>query len=183
MGPNCCQGRRRSVLGLPPKGVLFIGRRVVSGQPESTGVKPPVATLSTGSSTTGLTPTSTSSGGGGSNVGAIAGGVVGGLAGLGMLVAFAVWFIMKKTRSKVAPSSAFMSSRQTPSNYDHPNYEPPPVSARPLSPPQVVYNPSDPSTFPTMRHDSSTGGAASYPQTLYDPQAPRRGQYSGAPEV
>lgn len=172
--------------------IPFADRRVSSGQPESTGVTPPVSTLksSTGSSNTGtrtndLGPTngSSNSSGGGSNAGAIAGGVVGGLAGLGIIVALVVWFIMKRKRSKVAPSSAFMNSRQTPSNYDYPKYEPPSISTRPSSTPQLVYNPSDPSTFPTMLHDPLAGGAPSYPQTSYDHHAPRKGQYSGAPEV
>jgi len=167
-------------------GVPFANRRVSSGQPESTGAIPPVSTpkSSTGSN---LSPTngSSNSSGGGSNAGAIAGGVVGGLAGLGIITALVVWFIMKRKRSKVAPSGAFMNSRQTPSNYNYPTYEPPPVSARPLSSPQLVYNPSDPSTFPTMLHDPPAGGAPGYPhpQTLYDPHAPRKGQYSGVPEV
>jgi len=109
---------------------------------------------------------------------------VGGLAGIGILAALVVWFVMKKKRSKVAPSSAFLNNYTPPNNY--PKYEPPPVTPgplSPLSPPQMTYNPSDPSTFPSAFDDPSIGGTTAYPQTLYDPHAPRRGQYSGAAEV
>lgn len=160
----------------------------VSDQPESTGIKPPVATLSTSTGTSNgagevstSTSTSSHSSGGGSNAGAIAGGVVGGLAALGVLAALAVWFFMKKKRSKVPPSSAFVNGYQTSTDPDHLKYDHPPVSAGPSTPPPVMYNPSDPSTFPTALHDPSIG--TGYPQTLYDPHAPRRGQYSGAPEI
>ena len=160
--------------------------------PESVAVKPPVSTLSTGTSS-GHTSSGTStlpsigasnnsSGGGGSHAGAIAGGVVGGLAGLGVLAAVVVWFIVRKKRAQqTAPSSSSNSGYPPPNTY--PRYEHPPVSPGPASP-QMVYNPSDPSTFPTVVQDPSLGnGSSAYPQTLYDPHATRRGQYSGAPEV
>ena len=171
----------------------------LAGSPESTATKPPVSTLSTGightSTGTGVVPpksTTSSSGGGGgggggggSNAGAIAGGVVGGLAVLGLIAAVVTWFVMKKKRARSAPPSNFNAGYPPPDNY--PKYEHPPVSPgaiSPISPTQMVYNPSDPSTFPTAVHDPSIGnGTSAYPQTLYDPHAARRGQYSGAPEV
>ncbi|KAF9652324.1 hypothetical protein BDM02DRAFT_3109322 [Thelephora ganbajun] len=165
--------------------------RAVVDQPESTGVVPPVLTLSTSTGSTGTktgnTPSmntsnnSTGGGGGGSHVGAIVGGVVGGLAGLGIFAAIVIWFIMKKKRSEVAPSSAFINSYQQENNY--PKYEHPPASPGLFGPPQMMYNPSDPSTFPSALHDPSVGGSTAYPQTLYDLHTQRRGQYSGAPEV
>lgn len=172
------------------RGVLLADHRVFADQPESTAVSPPVSTLplstslsSSGTGTGILLPTNTSQnshGGGGSNAGAIAGGIVGGLAGLGIIAALVVWFVMKKKRSKVAPSSAFINNYPPQNNY--PKYEHPPASPGPFGPPQVVYNPSDPSTFPTAIHDSSFIGTTPYPQALHDPRGPR-GQYSGAPEV
>ena len=108
---------------------------------------------------------------------------MGGLAGLGMLAVLAVWFIMRRRRSKVAPSSAFMNRHQTPTSFNYPKYEPPPTSAAAYSPPQMTYNPYDTSTFPPAVPEPSAGGASNYPQTTYEPLSPRRGQYSGAAEI
>lgn len=105
---------------------------------------------------------------------------MGGLVGLGLIAAVIVWFVMKKKRAQTAPSSEFNNGFPPLGNY--PKYEHPPVSPGPMSSPVTLYNPSDPSTFPTPIHNPSIGGSG-YPQTLYDPQVPRRGQYSGAPEV
>ena len=108
---------------------------------------------------------------------------MGGLAGLGLIAALILWFIMKKKRAQQAtPPNAFNNGYPPPNNY--PKYEQAPVSSGAASPQQMVYNPSDPTTFPTAVQDPSIGnGSSSYPQTLYDPHALRRGQYSGAPEV
>ena len=168
-------GCRRSVLSLSPQGILLTDQHIFPDQPESTGVESPASTGSsnTGSKTVNLPTNSPNhSSGGGSHAGAIAGGVVGGLAGVGILAALAVWFIMKKKRSKVAPSSAFLNSYQSSNKFNHPNHEPPPPPTGPSSPSSMVYSPSDPSMF-----------SSAYPQTTYDTLAPRRGGYSGAPEV
>jgi hypothetical protein len=76
---------------------------VFSDNPESTatsakatGTRPP-----TGS------PTVHSSAKKSTNVGAIAGGVVGGIVALGLIAALAVWFIVRRRRSRVAPSAAY----------------------------------------------------------------------------
>jgi len=175
--------------------------RVVVGDPESTATKPPVSTIGTSTSHTSTktgtsstrTPTNSTTGsnsnsggvkGGGSNAGAIAGGVVGGLAGLGLIAAVVVWFIMKKKRGATAASNA-LNNGAYPDPNSYPKYEhAAPISPGPMSPPQMLYNPSDPSTFPTAVQDPSFGGGSSgYPQTSYDPQAQYRGHYSGAPEV
>lgn len=108
---------------------------------------------------------------------------MGGLAGLGMLAALAVWFIVRRRRSKVAPSSAFMNRYQTPTSLNYPKYEPPPASVAAYNPPHMAYNPSDPSTFPPGFPEPSAGGVSDYPQTTYEPLSPRRGQYSGAAEI
>ena len=108
---------------------------------------------------------------------------MGGLVILGIIGALAVWLVVKNKRSKVAPSSAFLNNYPPQNNF--PKYEQPPPSPTPYSPPQMGYNPADPSTFPSSFHEPSFAPAttAGYPQTTYDPQAQRRGQYSGAPEV
>lgn len=141
---------------------------------------PPVSTLQVSDTGANTLPTNTAnnSSGGGSNVGAIAGGVVGGLAGIGILALLAVWFIMKRKRSKVAPSSAFTNNNQ-PQSPSYPKYEAPSVSPGPLTPPPMVYNPADPSTFPTAFHDPSIVRTTNYPQD----SVPMRGQYRGAAEV
>ena len=109
---------------------------------------------------------------------------MGSLAGIGLIAAAVVWFIMKKKRAGTATAT---SSNGYPDPSSYPKYEhPPPVSPGPMSPPpQMLYNPSDPSTFPTAVQGPSYGGGSSgYPQTTsYDPQAQWRGHYSGAPEV
>ena len=105
---------------------------------------------------------------------------MGSLAGIGLIAAVVVWFIMKKKRARVAPPNAPGGVYPDPNAY--PRYEHAPVSPGPISP-QMLYNPSDPSTFPTAVQDPSFGGGSGYPQTSYDPNAQRRGHYSGAPEV
>lgn len=161
---------------------------------------PSVVSIGTSSTSTRAIPSLSSTNGsntkgGGSHAGAIAGGVVGGLAAIGILTALVLWFLMKRKRSTVAPSSAFMgnsSSSDTPLKFDqpppqdtYPGYGQPPVSSTPFIParPMTVYDPSDPSTFPTAFQDTTTGTTTSYPQTTYDPYAQRKGQYSGVPEV
>jgi len=166
----------------------------VANLPESTGVTPQVSTLTSSTSisrtstrTGSLLSTNTSQsshGGGGSNAGAIAGGVVGGLAVIGLTAAVVLWFLMKKKkRSEVPPSSSeYINSYPPPNNY--PKYEQQPGSPGPTPSQQMTtYNTSDPTTFPVPLLDHTSAGATTYPQTLYDPHAPRRGQYSGAPEV
>ena len=106
---------------------------------------------------------------------------MGGLAGIGLIAAVVVWFIMKKKRAGAAPPNALNSGYPDPNTF--PKYEHAPISPGPLSP-QMLYNPSDPSTFPTAVHDPSLGGGSTgYPQTSYDTNAQWRGHYSGAPEV
>lgn len=107
---------------------------------------------------------------------------MGGLAGIGLIAAVIVWYIMKKKRGGAPPPSALDSGYPDPNTY--PKYEhAAPISPGPISP-QMLYNPSDPSTFPTAVQDPSFGGGSSgYPQTSYDPNAQRRGHYSGMPEI
>jgi len=161
--------------------------------PESTGTGPTVSTIgpSSSSTRTGSDPfptlnspnNSSTNSGGGSHAGAIAGGVVGSLAILGIIGALVVWLVMKNRRSKVAPSSAFLKSYPPLVNF--PKYEPPPPSPTPYNPPQTKYNPADTSAFPSTFHEPSftPTTTSGYPQTAYDPRAQGRGQYNGAPEV
>lgn len=140
----------------------------------------------TGTGTNTILPTNAleSTRGGGSNAGAIAGaiggGIAGGLVGLGLIAAFVIWFVMKKY-IKTAPSSASNNDHPPPDNYVR--YGHPPVFLGPPNPSQMVYNPSDPSTFPPALHGPSPGGGTpAYPRILYDPHV-QRGQYIGVPEV
>jgi len=170
----------KSVLNLPLQGVLLTDRIAFSDEPESTGTKPPVSTLPVSTSSSGTwtqtssaLPTNTSSqpSGGGSNTGAIVGGVVGGLVGLGVLAA-AVWFIIKRKLSKVAPSSAFVNNPGSPNTFNYPNH-----------PAQMAYNPSDPSTFPTALRDPSIDVTNSHSQMLHHPRSMISARYNGVPEV
>ena len=107
---------------------------------------------------------------------------MGSLAGIGLIAAAVIWFIMKKKRAGISLPNVPSSGYPDPGSY--PKYEQAaPISPGPMSP-QMLYNPSDPSTFPTAAPDHSFGGGSNgYPQTSYDPQAQWRGHYSGAPEV
>ena len=84
--------------------------------------------------------------GGGSHAGTITGGIVGTLAALGIIGALVIWFVMKSKRSKVAPSSAFISNYKLPDTY--PKFGQPPPSPGPFSPPQTKYDAFNTSVFP-----------------------------------
>jgi len=172
--------------------------------PESsaTGTKP-TGTVSTTvaytSSGFGSTATSVGSGGPGSasaskksNAGAIAGGVVGGLAGLGIIAALVTFFIMHRRRTQVAPSATygnFYTSRS-----DAP-LNSPPVNSVPLSssPPMSqnpynnqaprLYDPSDPSTYPQSPPSPTIHTTNSGPVPQPYGQPPQPGYYSGVPEL
>ncbi|TRM62590.1 hypothetical protein BD626DRAFT_497860 [Schizophyllum amplum] len=184
---------------------------------ESTGSAKPTYSASksssSGSSDPGAQPSSASSSSGSgskTNVGAIAGGVVGGVVGLGLLGAL-LFFLMRRRRQRagMAPASAAppLTSHtpplppSTPGAFSEKTEFVPNRTATPK-----LYDPSDPSTFPSSpaptstyvadsQYDSSTpyamGGATHLSYNPYDgsngapynpPQA-RPEHYSGVPEV
>jgi len=158
--------------------------------PEATPTNPPVVSISSTSTSsvkstdkpagtgTSSIPHSSSSGGnssGGSNssgssktnVGAIAGGVVGGVVGLAALAGLAFFFL--KGRGGREDPNGILAPNQPVYNpaMSEANYEPP-----------KLYNPADPSTFPTPvsgAESSYSGGQTTNP---FQP-----GRYHGAPEL
>ncbi|TCD69375.1 hypothetical protein EIP91_007931 [Steccherinum ochraceum] len=190
------------------------------GHPESTASGPSSTSSGAGSPSSTAQP---SSSGKHSNTGAIVGGVVGGLGGAAILAAVAFFFWRKYRRNSrgvnasngtstdsntFAPGVFDGSEKATSQPY---TITPLPISSPSPAPgmntagvgagyvPGKIYDPNDPSTFPTAGADPSIHTAQSptmYSQSLYPapsppPQAPyqqqytvpRGGQYTGAPEV
>ncbi|KAH7889385.1 hypothetical protein F5I97DRAFT_1843920 [Phlebopus sp. FC_14] len=135
--------------------------------------------------------TTATSGSKNSNVGAIAGGVVGGVVGLAAIVGALAYFFVKKRRSQTPPSAAFSDGA---SRYTNSMYTSGP-SQNPFSPPaqmtqQRLYDPSDPSTFPTsppsptiLTSASNNYQNPSIHSNVFSSQTGRPGGYSGAPEI
>ncbi|THG99064.1 hypothetical protein EW026_g3210 [Hermanssonia centrifuga] len=183
--------------------------------PESTAAAGPSATSgSSGSSTSSsasifasssahtLTPeAANSSSGSKSNVGPIVGGVVGGIGGAAIIAAaIAFWLIKRRRASKVAPSTYYANEGQYQTSPFDPAMgqvagagvpytgipqtpTPPPIAV--VSGSMPVYNPNDPSTFPTadpaptsFTHSHYTSGGPT--NSSYQPTS---GGYSGAPEL
>ncbi|KIJ06369.1 hypothetical protein PAXINDRAFT_20436 [Paxillus involutus ATCC 200175] len=138
----------------------------------------------TGSPSVTVTPTSTSSSSSSSNTGAIAGGVVGGVVALAAIVGVISYLALKKKRSRVAPSAQFADPAAA-ASYNQS------MHTNPFTPPstetqQRLYDPSDPSTFPTSLFSPTilTTPSHNYQSSLsYPGQTGRPGGYSGAPEV
>ncbi|PFH52185.1 hypothetical protein AMATHDRAFT_57539 [Amanita thiersii Skay4041] len=128
------------------------------------------------------TSTSTSGTHSGSNkAGAIAGGVVGGVVGAALLGGLALWWFWYRKRrssasqSRLAPVLNMQSTTPTPY----------PI---PISPPPKLYDPHDPTTYPTA-HDMQTPvpiAPSPAPMAMVGEQPRPQGTpagYSGAPEV
>ncbi|EDR14361.1 uncharacterized protein LACBIDRAFT_306125 [Laccaria bicolor S238N-H82] len=84
----------------------------------------------------------------GPNVGAIAGGVIGGVVILALIAGFIFWLIRRNNRNKAPPASQMYYGPDTASS-------PPPMSFGGTStysamPTPKVYDPSDPSTYPSQ---------------------------------
>ncbi|KIK39236.1 hypothetical protein CY34DRAFT_14524 [Suillus luteus UH-Slu-Lm8-n1] len=120
----------------------------------------PVSTTSTGSS-----PTTSKS----SNVGATAGGVVGGIVVVGAIAGLAAWLFIRRRRSRRAPPAAFGDQPQ-------------------IAQPARFYDPADPSTFPpplssTMQTTTSSINYQHSANSQGFLQQLRPGQYNGVPEI
>ncbi|KAJ3934838.1 MAG: hypothetical protein NXY57DRAFT_610676 [Lentinula lateritia] len=121
--------------------------------PELTGatqVTSSSAPTSSTSSVSSPSSSSTASSSSKSNTGAIAGGVVGGVVGLALVAAALFWYLRKRsqTRSTVQPlaSDNEKDFRLSP-DMTGTTHAPTVISHPPLQ--QKLYDPSDPSTFPT----------------------------------
>ncbi|KAJ7172289.1 hypothetical protein C8R46DRAFT_143001 [Mycena filopes] len=131
--------------------------------PESTANSQPTTTSTPGGATPGKK----------SHAGAIAGGVVGGVVLLAVVCIAAFWFIRRRRRN-VAPSQT------TPMGYN-PSGDITPFSTQT----HKLYNPADPSTFPSspssaMYNSGRVQSPAYSGNTMTDQP---RAQYTGAPEV
>ncbi|KAG1745472.1 uncharacterized protein EDB91DRAFT_150656 [Suillus paluster] len=147
--------------------------------PEANATTPLSTTALTSTTTTGFTttPTGSSTAGTGSstptsrssNVGAIAGGVVGGIVGFGVIAGPAAWLFIRRRRSRKAPSVPYSHQpfmTQPPLRYDPENpstFPPPPTPAIPTTPSSNVYQ------------NSANTQVSSHQSHL--------GQYSGVPEI
>ncbi|KIK71605.1 hypothetical protein GYMLUDRAFT_33783 [Collybiopsis luxurians FD-317 M1] len=152
--------------------------QLLGDSPESSSTSGPTNTQSSPSSATGSS--SSSDGKGKSEAGAIAGGVVGGLAFL-VIVAIIILLYLRQKRRKAA------AKRDRPSIDDDTALTTPTpflINPRSPSPPMRVYNPSDPSTYPATPSTYRTQS----PETLASPTSHYRSlsdatNYTGVAEV
>jgi len=160
--------------------------------PESTSVPTSTSASSSQSSTssTSATPSSSPiSSSGSSNTGAIAGGVVGGIAGLAAIAALVFWWTR---RNRARPASSLGDHMSGPMSESA--VSPTAISFNQTTPfgtaqSPKLYDPADPSTFPSSPAVSTTYTSQDYPNpnqqhpgTLYHSinQGPH---YTGAPEL
>jgi len=151
------------------------------------------------SSAAGSGPTSTTSSSSSSStpVGAIVGGVVGGLFGLGLIIIVVVYFWMKRRRARNAAPNGTAQMAQAPIPTPSP-FAPTPYPYDTTATPSTVggaylaptklYDPNDPTTFPTdaptlLSHSPAPTSQGFYSTPGSPPPQPVRGQYSGVPEL
>jgi len=108
--------------------------------------------------TTGPSPPSSASNSSKAVIGAIVAGVIGGLACLGLIALLVVWLHRRHKRSKMEPPDSSNGSLMTEEQAS------PPVTALP------IYDPSDPSTFPS-------------PSPFTQLELDRQRGYNGQPEI
>ncbi|KAF5389918.1 hypothetical protein D9757_003687 [Collybiopsis confluens] len=166
-----------------------IEAQAVGDQPESTGI-----TASTGTTSPGPSPTTTMTGATHkkSDAGAIAGGVVGGfIAVCGLVVAAAYW---RSGRRRISPSMvnidekprpfAISNSSVLPSSYTGPGFHASVPSMPVPSTGHKLYDPNDPSTFPSSaqsRSGHSAQSSESKDAVFYQSMSPNRRPV--APEI
>jgi len=132
---------------MPVGGTFNISQAMADDGPEATGTGEPAQTSGAAAD---------ADDGGGTNVGAIAGGVIGGVVFLA-IVGILVFFFLKKRKKEVAPSAIYSAAPPAPP------ISPPPMTAYTdgsdmgSMPAAKVYNPNDPSTWPTNQPAVSGG--------------------------
>ncbi|KAF8262487.1 hypothetical protein EI94DRAFT_1743527 [Lactarius quietus] len=139
--------------------------QLAGDSPEVTGTASIIPT-STSEATPNTSSSLTSSPHHTSNAGAIAGGVVGGIVGAVLIAGFVLWFAFRRRRARSVPS-AYMGEKELP----------PPQNLAELAP--KIYDPSDPTTFPSKEYLSLSNealGSTSHTQ-------PSDGRYTGLPEI
>ncbi|KAF7965791.1 hypothetical protein HWV62_27791 [Athelia sp. TMB] len=113
-----------------------------------------------------------------SNAGPIAGGVVGGLAGLAIVAGLIAYFMRRGHRDAASSVEPYGAKSQM----THTTNSPPPLSfqQQPYSPqPYKPYDPTDPSTYPP----SAPTPTIQTSHSGYANGAPQPGRYSGMPEI
>ncbi|KAF5357921.1 hypothetical protein D9756_001430 [Leucocoprinus leucothites] len=145
-----------------------------------------------------------------SNAGAIAGGVIGGVVGLALVAGLAFFFLRRRREATQPASSAFSTTPYTPAPYNPdsaPNMSYTPDASTAYAPsqtqPQRLYDPSDPSTFPTTpapvptspysttytpppasaQYNPFQGSSPQVAQPHMPPAPGPAGHYTGAPEL
>jgi hypothetical protein len=109
-----------------------------------------------------------------SNTGAIAGGVVGGIIGVALISGFVAWFTIRRRRARSPPSVEYISGQES----DMGVVPYPPNIGRKL------YDPSDPSTYPTNVPSPTINASESSRQFGSSSDLhPNRKAYSGLPEI
>ncbi|KAF8557316.1 hypothetical protein OG21DRAFT_1482401 [Imleria badia] len=153
-----------------------------ASHPQSTGTAVPTSTGVSASVTPSPSVSSTSTSKSKSDTAAIAGGVVGGVVGLALIVGLAVFFVIKKKRSQIPPSAQFAGAQPLSSIYTDST----PFAAQA---PQMVqprlYDPSDPSTFPVSPPPTTISSQDVPNSTIHSSTSMLRpgGFYSGVPEI
>jgi len=151
--------------------------QIVGDSPEVTGSVPIPSPTSTGNQHT-ITPgasspasssTTTKSG---SNAGAIAGGVVGGVIGVALIAGLIAWFTIHRRRRQ-APSAGYVNRQESDMSVV-------PFTMGTERP--KLYNPSDPSTFPTASTIPPSDESRQHLSSSSDLQ-PNRNEYHGLPEI
>jgi len=105
------------------------------------------------------------------NVGAIAGGVVGGLVGFAIITALFIFFLRKR-RQRMRQAHIIDLDLATGAQWDT-------TATQNAYNPQRLYDPSDPSTFPAP----VSGAGGSYTSSQTDNTPTRLGKYTGSAEI
>jgi len=157
--------------------------RLTGDSPEVTGSASTVPTATKNSQST-VTPqtassasSSNSSSKSSSNTGAIAGGVVGGVVGAAIIAGIVSWYAIRRRRARSAPSAAYMGGQNDMGQAEVPY----PLT---IDTPRL-YDPSDPSTYPTQAPSPTihtTNYSGQFPGSETDLQTIRH-VYTGLPEV
>ncbi|KAF9013968.1 hypothetical protein BDQ17DRAFT_1404376 [Cyathus striatus] len=143
-----------------------------SSGPESSGAA---------SSTSSPTPTPSTGSGKKSNAGAIAGGVIGGVVFIALIAGLIIWLLRRRHNNRIAPSQAYGAGQMAPVSFNTTGSYLPPSTPK-------LYNPSDPSTFPSS-FSTPPNNSQSSPYMnpsitgSTQPTVNHSARYTGAPEL